>query len=138
MSSHRPVIIVAGRHRPHELLLLLYSALLGAGYLAGAPVPASLADAVSSTVVTVWAAVLTVSGVAGLVGCWWRGERGLGVELGALLMNASALLLYSSAVFAAAGMRALLPGGLVAAWAAANVWRAAQTAVDLKSVRGRR
>lgn len=131
MIDPRPVVIVAGRHRPHEQLLLAYAALLGASYLVGAPVPPSVTGLLPPGGVTVWAVVLAVSGVAGLVGCWWRGERGLGVELGALLMNAGALLLYSTAVFLVAGWRALLPGGLVAAWAAANMWRAIQIRSDI-------
>lgn len=139
MGSHRPVVIVAGRHRPHEQLLLAYSALVGAAYLAsGAPAPPSMRAILPEAAVTVWAVALVVSGVAGFVGCWWRGERGLGVEFGALLMNAGTLVVYSMAAFTAGGLNALLPGGIVLAWAAANIWRAVQTLRDINEVRGAR
>lgn len=137
MTSSRPVIVVTGRHRPHEQLFLAWSALIGASYLvAWAPPPASLAALLPRPVFLLWVVAMVVSGVTGLVGCWWRGERGLGLELGGLLMNAGALSLYAFAVFATAGTRALLPGGLVLAWALANLWRSAQAFRDLKSIRG--
>lgn len=132
----RPVIVVAGRHRPHEQIFLAYSALLGVGYLTVAPVPGSVVAAFPPVAVTIWAGALAVSGLAGLVGCWWRGERGLEMEAGGLLMNAGALVFYSSAAFAAVGLRALLPGGIALAWAAANMWRAGQAYKDVKAIRG--
>lgn len=131
----RSVVIVQGRHRPHEQLLLAYSAALGIALLAGAPPPMSMTP-LPDLLVTVWAGGLAVSGVAGLTGCWLRGERGLGVELGGLLLNAGALLIYSVAVFSAGGVRALLPGGVVLAWSAANLWRARQALRDIREIRG--
>lgn len=133
--THRPVIVVAGRHRPHEQLLLAYSALLGVSFLTVAPPPGSVTAAFPAAAVTIWAAAMGLSGVVALAGCWWRGERGLGLELGGLLMNAGALVFYASAAFAAAGMRALLPGGIVLAWAAANMWRAGQAYKDIQAIR---
>jgi hypothetical protein len=134
MSQARPTIVVAGRHRPHEQLLLAYSALLGIAYLTGSPIPASIMAVLSSVAITAWSAALAISGVAALIGCWWRGERGLMLELGGLAMNAGSLCLYSAAVFTAAGWRALLPGGLVLAWAAANGWRAWQIHGEMRGL----
>lgn len=133
----RPVLLLTGRHRPHELLLLAYSTLLGVGYLAqrGAA-PASVAAVLPGPALMLWAAGLAVSGVVGLVGCWMHGERGMGFELGGLLINTGVLLIYVAAVFAAAGLRAVFAGGVVAAWAVANLWRAAQIDRDLRKLRG--
>lgn len=132
----RPVIVVTGRHRPHEQLLLAWSALLGAVYLIGAPPPASIIALLPTLAVKVWALALLVSGATGLAGCWWRGERGLGLELGGLLMNSGAMALYATAAFSIAGVRALLPAGIVLAWALANLWRAVQVMADLRAIRG--
>src|ERR1044072_3235134 len=115
MTGHRPIVLLVGRHRPHEQLLLAYSALLGVLYLTMAPAPA-WSVVLHAWVFSAWAAGLAVSGVVGLAGCWWRGERGMGVELGGLLVNAGALLMYVASVFTYAGWRALFTGGLVAAW----------------------
>lgn len=136
MTGARPVVVVSGRHRPHEQLLLAWSALVGISYLAWAPPPVSLAGALPGPVFTAWAATLAASGVIGLAGCWWRGDRGLGVELGGLLINAGALTLYAFAVFTNSGVRALLPGGVVLAWVAADLWRSAQAVRELQSIRG--
>lgn len=139
MSSRPvPVVLVASRHRPHEQLLLAYSALIGVVYVTTAPAPASLSATLPGWLLTTWAAAMAISGAVGLAGCWWRGERGLGLEAGGLLMNAGALLMYAAAVFTIAGMRALLPGGIVAAWAVADLWRANQIRRDLRSIRGSR
>lgn len=135
-SSPTSVILVASRHRPHEQLLLAYSALIGLVYLTTVPAPASLTASLPSLVVTVWAAAMAASGVIGLVGCWWRGERGMGIEAGGLLLNSSALMIYSVAAFGAVGMRALLPGGVCAAWTVANLWRATQVWRELRAIRG--
>lgn len=135
MSGHRPIVLLAGRHRPHEQLLLAYSALVGGVYLADASEPA-WSVVLHPWLFTVWAAALALSGLTGLAGCWWRGERGLGVELGGLLVNAGALLMYVASVFTYAGWRALFTGGLVAAWAGANLWRAGQVGKELRSIRG--
>lgn len=132
----RPVIIVAGRHRPHEQLLLACSVLLGVTYLAFTPPSTSLSALLPRPVLLIWGAAMAVSGVAGLVGCWWRGERGLLLELGGLLMNSGALTLYVTALFTVAGWRALSAGVITSAWVLANLWRVGQTVRDLQSIRG--
>lgn len=135
MPARQRIIVVTGRHRPHEQLLLAYSVLLGIAYLTVAPRPSSVVAVFPPEAVTVWALALGTSGVAGLIGCWWRGERGLGVECGGLLMNAGAMVIYSTAAFTVGGWRALLPAGVALAWALANLWRASQALRDIKEVR---
>lgn len=131
----RPVVVVTGRRRPHEQLLLAYGAFSGAVYLLGAPPPTSLAVTIPHWLVLVWSAGLVVSGAVGLAGCWWRGIRGLRLEQGGLLIGAGALLIYTVSAFVFAGTRALFAGGVVCMWAAANLWRAVQCHRDLKQIR---
>lgn len=135
MAEGPPVVVFPSRHRPHEQLLLAWSALSGATLLIGAPEPASLAALMPGVVVTLWSAGLVVSGVAGLIGCWWRGERGQILEAGGLLIGAGALLMYAVAAIAAAGSRALFPAGVILAWLLANLWRVNQIRRELKAQR---
>jgi hypothetical protein len=138
MTSSRPILVIAGRHRPHEQLLLTYGALSGAVFLVGgAPEPASIAASMPGPVVTAWAAGLVASGVVGMVGCWWRGERGQILEAGGLLVGAGSLLLYSAALISAVGLRALFPAGVIAAWLCANLWRVAQIRRELRGGQAR-
>jgi hypothetical protein len=132
----RPVVVVTGRHRPHEQLLLAYGTFSGAIYLLGAPPPTSLAAVTPHWLVLLWSAGLVISGVVGLVGCWLRAERGLRLELGGMMVGAGSLLIYVVSVFAFAGPRALFAGGVVGMWAAADLWRAWQCHRDLREIRG--
>jgi len=131
----RPVIVVTGRHRPHEQLLLAYGTFSGAIYLLGAPPPSSLVAVIPHWLVLLWSAGLVVSGVVGLIGCWWRGARGLQLEQGGMLVGAGSLLIYVVSAFTFAGPRALFAAGVVLMWAAANVWRAVQCHRDLRQIR---
>lgn len=137
MNSPRPIVVVAGRDRPHELLLLALSLFSGISYLLGAPPPGSITALMPAWEIHAWAAGLLVSGLIGLIGCWWRGNRalGLGLELGAMLIGSGALLLYSVAAFALGGWRALFAGGIGVAWMAANLLRAGQIRSDLHQLR---
>lgn len=112
--------------------------MIGIAYLVIAPVPESLAATLPAWLLTGWAALTAVSGAVTLAGCWWRGERGMRIELGGLLMNAGALAVFASAVFTFAGYRALWSGGFAIAWAGANLWRSAQVLKDLKAIRSTR
>lgn len=133
----RPLVVVTGRRRPHQALILAASAFIGAAHLAGAPVAPSLAALLSPPAVTVWASCLALSGAVGLVGSWMvrRIENGLLIEAGALLLNAVTIGVYATAAFAYAGARALTAGTFCALLAAANIWRAAQAAQDVREIR---
>lgn len=133
----RPLIVLTGRHRPHELALLAVSAVLGAAFLLAAPPPTSVASQMPHPYVVAWATGLMVSGVVGLVGCLARlpSRRGLLLELGGMLIGAGALLTVLVEVFAFAGWRGLFSGGFVAAWIAANLMRVWQIRQDLRQLR---
>jgi hypothetical protein len=131
----RQVVVIMGRHRPHEQLLLGLSTISGATYLLGAPPPTSVAAAMPMLGVKLWAGGLLISGVAGLVGSWRHGERGMLLEQGGLLIGAAALVMYAVMAAAYAGWNASFAVGFGGAWAAANLWRARQSWGDLRELR---
>lgn len=130
------IVLVTGRHRPHELLLLAWSVLLGASYLLTVPAPQSLSAAVPRPIVLLWAGGLALSGAIGLIGCLWRGNVavGLGIERGALIMSTAVLILIASVFVAAVGWRAAYSTGLTLAWALANLSRCIQITTDLRQI----
>lgn len=132
--AERPVLVVTGRHRPHEALLLLVSLLLGVAYTVGAPPPASVTALLPPWAVHVWAAGMGISGALGLAGLAMRSPRGLQVEQAAMLIGAASLIWYMVAVVPL-GWRSLLAVAISAAWMSANVWRAWQIRRDLKGLR---
>lgn len=132
-ATPRPVVVVAGRQRPHELLLLAVSLAWGVAYLVGAPPPDSVAALMQRWQVVVWSALLVVSGVVGLAGCWWRRniELGLGLELAGMLFGSGALFVFSVAAVHATH-RITFGIGMIMVWFAANLWRAAQIGRELR------
>lgn len=132
----RPVVIVTGRHRPHQVLFVGLSFVLGMAYTVGAPPPQSLAALMPAWLVHVWAIGLLASGVLGGVSLAIadRPERGLWLEAAAMLIGAGALVVALVAIFVFAGWRGLFGAGITAAWAGANLWRAWQIRRDLTAV----
>lgn len=130
----RQVVIVTGRHRPHEILFLALSVVTGLAYTFGAPPPNSLAALLPGWALAVWAIGLALSGAVGLVGIWLRRPAGLHIEQGAMLLGTAALVWYTAGVIGLAGWRGLFAGGVSVAWAVANLVRAWQIQRDLRSV----
>jgi hypothetical protein len=129
----RPVI-VTGKHRPHELLLLAVSVLTGAAYTIGTPPPQSVAALLPGWAVRVWAVGLVVSGIVGLAGALTGRGWSLRTEQAGMLLGAAALLWYAAAVIQF-GWKGLFATTVTTAWAAANLWRARQIQQDLKGAR---
>lgn len=129
------VVIVAARHRPHQLVFLGLSVLLGATYLLGAPPPASVVALMPHWLVLLWAAGLAFSGVVGLLAvvvfARWL-ESSLLAEAGAMLVGAGALVLLAASIVSVGGVHASIFGvGFIVAWALANLVRAAQIRREL-------
>lgn len=125
--QHGPLVVISGRHRPHEILLLAVQVITGVAYSIGAPPPTSMAALMPAWALLVWAVGLAVSGVLGLAGVVWSPR----VEAAAMLIGAAALIWYAGALVPF-GWRALLAGAISIAWAAANLWRALQIRNDLE------
>lgn len=137
MAGTRPVVVVTGRHRPHEIALLIFSLMVGLAYTLGSPPPESVVATMPSWIVRLWAIGLLISGVVGLPAVLVPLEPTLSLRLesGAMLLGAGALLVTTAAVFNYAGVaRGLFGGGFCAAWLVANLVRAAQIRRDLKSI----
>lgn len=130
----RPLVVLSGRHRPHELLLLAVSIVTGVAYLIGAPPPQSIAALMPTWALHVWAAGLAASGILGLTGALTRRGWSLALEQAAMLIGAGALVWYVGAVVPF-GWRGLFAGLISLAWASANVARAVQIRRDLRGDR---
>jgi hypothetical protein len=129
--------VITGRHRPHQLCLLLLSLMLGAAYTLGAPAPQSVAATMAEWVLRLWGIGLLVSGVVGLPACLLPLDirRGLWLEFGAMLIGAGALIVTTAAIFAFAGLsRGLFGASFCVAWTAANLIRAGQIRRDLREI----
>lgn len=132
--DQRPILILVGRQRPHHVLLLAYGLGIGVSYLGGW-IPDFHAGPLGEPVVTAWMAGLTVSGVVGLAGAYWRGQIRTG-----LLLERSAMLIGAGAVFGLAyTISSVLPRGVFtvgfcAAWGIANLALAMQIGKDLRSL----
>jgi hypothetical protein len=131
-----PIIVVTGRQRPHEVLLLVVSVLVGVAYLLGSPPAASVAALIPRWEIHVWAVVMLASGGVGLISIrrWGVPGLALSLELGAMLAGAGGLLVYVVAIFLAAGPSGLLAGGITAGWLCSNLWRAWQIHTELKDI----
>jgi hypothetical protein len=94
-------IVVTGRHRPHELLLLVVSIITGLAYLLGSPPPGSVAALMPDWLISLWAVGLLISGAMGLFGAVYRRDLELGLiaEGAAMLIGAGALLVAAYASF---------------------------------------
>lgn len=140
MEPSAPIIIIAGRRRPHELLLLLFSMVAGASMLLGAPRPNSMREEMDTTLVTLWAIGLFLGGLIGLWGCYTRRNlaRGLLLERAGELISGAAAFGYAMQVVSVNGGKAGFAAGFCIAWAVANVVRSLQISNDLRSLRGGR
>lgn len=133
--SKPPILILTGSHRPHHVLLLAYSLVVGLVFMLGAPRPESVTSQLSSPFVDLWFAGLVASGLIGLVGCFWRGgmRRGLMLERSAMLIGAGSVFGYAWSV-AQLGTQAIFTAGSCAAWGIANLVRVYQIGRDLRAL----
>jgi hypothetical protein len=130
------VLVARRQHSPHQELLLLGSLITGIAYTVGVPPPESIAALLPSWQVHVWAAAMLLSGLAGLMGCYWQRDfvTARKLESGAMELGAGAMIVYSGCLFVYAGERAMGAGVVFGLWAAANMWRSFQIHQELKEM----
>lgn len=136
----RPVVVVVrSQRRPHEIMLMLFSAVYGVVFVAGLPLPESLSAAARVAAVGFFA----LSGLGGLTGVIvaaagrrFAVDRAIRLELGANLLVAAAGVLYVYAILSLSGRAAWLVVLLIACvWITGSIWRAGQLLADLRQIR---
>lgn len=129
-------IVVTGRHRPHQVMLLTFSALVGVGFVAGLRPPGTLDRLVPGWVLWTWYALLLASGLVGLAALAIRDPyRVLVLERAAMAGQVAAPALYGIALAASAQSTAVFAAGFCAAWSAASMWRGWQVHRGLRALR---
>lgn len=139
MEPQRPtIILITGRQRSHLLFMMGYSALSGLLILVGGPGDSLVLREMDAVVRALWSGSLAASGLLALAGCFWRGnlQRALALERAGMLFNTMAMVAFAALAYEHSGSRAYFAGGICLAWAAANVYRAAQISKDLRNLRG--
>lgn len=131
------MIVVTARGRPHEMLLLTWSLVLGALQLAGVTGQANLlAQVLPGWTLAIWGAAMATSGAIGLA-AWLvrvRIRLSLRLEQSAMLVGAGPLIAYSAIILTSRGLVTVLGAGVVGAWALANVIRAYNIRADLRTL----
>lgn len=118
----------SGRH-PYEVLLHLWAVANGTVLLAGAVHrPNSIAESLPHWVQTAWPGLLLAGGVTGLIAAGLQGrvghvEQGLRVEAAALSFLVGGAVIYTAAIFAAAGLAGFSAGSFIGSYAAAGLIR---------------
>ena len=131
----RPIFVLVGRQRPHNVMLLLFSLAVGVAYLFGFPQPRTVSDSFDHNYEMVWSAGLALSGAIGLVGAYWRRavSTGLLLERSAMIIGAAAAFGYTWTV-SHGGTSAIFAAGFCFAWGVANLVRAVQISNDLRNL----
>lgn len=132
-----PVVVVAGPRRPHELLLLVVGLLSTVGYLVGGPTNGSVVAVLPSWAVAAMYVLLGAGSAIGLIGCLMprRVEYALGIEQGGLLIQAAGILVFAVTVLAHVGWRGWSFLIIMGGWLVANLWRAWQIQVAVRTLR---
>ena len=132
-----PTIIVTGRHRPHEVMFLVLSALAGGLFVAGAKPPTSLEQLVEPWVLWTWYLLLLGSGVIGLASIALPDTyRALVLEVAAMIGQMTAPLLYGLALLSTGSPAAAFAIAFCLTWAWASAWRGWQVWRGMRALRG--
>lgn len=127
---------IAARRHPHQVLVALLLVLSGLPILAGSARAGSLATTVPTALVTAWAVTVVLGGLLVLLAAVWReAVTPLYLELVADLPLAMTCAAYAVAVFASAGLGAVVSGGIIAAASVAFGARFVQVARTLSQLR---
>lgn len=132
----RKIIVISGKGRPHEVMLLVVSVLLGIAFLLGIKPPNSIESLMPTWMRTAWFLFLLIGGSIGLVGIWWRNKyTGLVLERFSMILLSAAAGMYAVAVISYGKTAAIAVGAILIAWSIACGVRATQITSDLKSMR---
>jgi hypothetical protein len=119
----RPLVVI-GRRSGHEIAWLAYS-IVGGVYLLFSP--SDTVKVLAPWQVYTWAAMFIVSGAVGLWSILDRRDlgRSLGLEQGAWLVNAAALLTFAAVLISLVPIQRVgFTVGMCAIWISANLFRA--------------
>ncbi|MBQ1064462.1 hypothetical protein [Micromonospora sp. C41] len=129
-------IIVTGRHRPHEVMLLVLSALAGIAFVAGAKPPSTVEQLVDVWVLWTWYLLLLASGVIGLIGIALPDTyRSLVLELAAMVGQTAAPAVYAVALLSTGSGAVGFAVAFCASWASASAWRGWQVWTSMRALR---
>ncbi|WP_416902769.1 hypothetical protein [Micromonospora echinospora] len=129
-------ILVTGRHRPHEVLFLAFSAAVGGAFAVGARPPTTIEQLVPGWVLWSWYLLLLASGVIGLIGVAQANPyRALVLELAAMHGQVAAPLLYGLALLSTGQPTVGFAAAFCLTWAAASAWRGWQAYRGIRLLR---
>lgn len=131
-----PPVVVTGRHRPHEVALLGFSALLGLAFVVGLKPPGSIELLMPGWLRWSWYLLLLASGLVGVVSVLLDDVyAALTCERAAMWGQSAAWTIYALAIFALGGWRGVAAGGLCFVLALASVVRLRQIFRELRLLR---
>lgn len=133
MTPYRTDPKMSGRH-PFEIYMLLLVVITSLPVFFGAaPEPGSIEAELPTWAVFGWQTILAVGSVTSLVGIFWRNRAtGLILEQLGLAFVGVASVIYAASVWAAAGIPAGIPGGIILGFGMACLirWRDIQKTID--------
>jgi hypothetical protein len=129
-------VVITGRHRPHEVVFLAFSALVGAAFVAGVKPPSSVETLVPTWILWTWYLLLLASGAIGLVSFTLADMyRALVLERAAMFGHVAAPALYGVALLSTRAGTAFFAGAFFTAWACASAWRLWQVNQGIRALR---
>jgi hypothetical protein len=129
-------VIITGRHRPHEVLFLAFSALVGLAFVAGAKPPTTLERLLPLWVLWTWYLLLLASGLIGLASFTLVDPyRALVLERAAMYGQVAAPTLYGVALIGTRQAAAMFVAAFVLTLAVASAWRGWQVSRGIRALR---
>jgi hypothetical protein len=127
--------VITGRGRPHEVVFLVFSALIGAAFVAGVKPPGTIEQLMPGWILWSWYLLLLASGLVGVTALLLRCPyRALVLERAAMVGQVAAPALYGVALVSYGQAVAVFAGGFCAAWTGASAWRLWQITRELRAV----
>jgi hypothetical protein len=128
-------VVVSGRNRPHEVMFLVFSALIGAAFVFGAKPPGTIEQQMPAWVVWTWYGLLLASGVVGLISIAMRCPyRALVLERTAMVGQVAAPAIYGVGLAAYGRAPAVFAAGFCLAWSGASAWRLWQVRREIRAI----